>query len=69
MVEFIRDVIIVVAILVTLIAVAFHSGPEPDAARRSDSLAGRVSVSVPITPDTAQAAMTTSGAPTPTLAK
>jgi len=65
MVEFIRDVIIVVAILVTVIAVAFHSGPEPDAVRRADSLAGRVSVSVPITPDTAGAAMTTSEAPSP----
>lgn len=39
MVEFLRDVVIVVAILMTLIAVALHPTPEADAARINDRVA------------------------------
>jgi hypothetical protein len=37
MVEFLRDVIIAVAILMTLIAVALHPTPDADAARVAES--------------------------------
>lgn len=50
MVEFLRDVIVVVAILVTLIALAFHPASDADASRRSDALTSRISAAGPIKP-------------------
>jgi hypothetical protein len=68
MVEFIRDVIIVVAILVTLIAFALHPGPEADASLHSATLTDRVNVSGAITPS-AHAAIPNKGASASALAK
>jgi len=41
MVEFLRDVVIAVAILMTLIAIALHPSPEADAARALDTQTAR----------------------------
>jgi len=64
MVEFIRDVIIVVAILVTLIALAFHPAPDSESSRGNDPRANRISATGTITP-AAEAATTKAGAPVP----
>lgn len=50
MVEFIRDVIVVVAILVTLIALAFHPASDLDAGRNADTLTSRISAAGSIKP-------------------
>lgn len=50
MVEFIRDVIVVVAILVTLIALAFHLAPDKDVSKAADQLNDRISVTGSIKP-------------------
>lgn len=43
MVEFIRDVFVVVAILLTLIALAFHPSPDTNTGRNADQLSNRIS--------------------------
>jgi len=50
MVEFIRDVIVVVAILVTLIALAFHPAADKDAGKSTEQLNNRISASGSIKP-------------------
>jgi len=50
MVEFIRDVIVVVAILVTLIALAFHPAPDTQSDRNGEQLNNRISATGSIRP-------------------
>jgi hypothetical protein len=63
MVEFVRDVVIVVAILVTLVAVALNPRAEADATRKVDQLSTRTISTPGSTPSPAVSIVTPPPAP------
>jgi hypothetical protein len=63
MVEFVRDVVIVVAILVTLVAVALNPLAEADATGNADRLSTRTISTAGPTPRSAAAIVTPTPAP------